>query len=314
MKTKTSKLYPGLPNRYLNIFLALMYTCFVSGSSDAQSYDSLGQLQGHRTKVFYSKNASDKANRMAEQLDRVIGFYQEQIRFSPSVVLLVLSPTDWDKYSQSMVYGMPHYADSQTLIVAAENNDFWKSFIPPLDKLPEEYASAIRETYKDSKGGLTMEPFFDLLAIHELGHAYHKQGGLQMQRNWLGELFVNLFLHSYIAEKEPRLLPALTIFPKMVVAVTNSASLKYTSLQDLETNYAEIAQQYPQNYGWYQCRWHKEAGGIYDKGGLVIIKKLWSALKNQKEILNDQALASLLTDNVHASVADVLQQWMPVNN
>lgn len=313
MITKTSSPHLGSFNPFPLLYFVILILCFTPGRSIAQSYDSLIQLQGHQAKVYHSQAAASKAERMAKQIDQVMHFYSGQIGFKPSVVLLVLSPADWNKYSQPMVYGMPHYSDSQTLIVAAENNDFWKSFIPPLDKLPGEYASTIRETYKDPKGGLTMEPFFDLLAIHELGHAYHKQGGLQMQRNWLGELFVNIFLHSYVAQKEPRLLPALTIFPKMVVAITDTASLKYTSLQDLEKFYAIIAQQYPQNYGWYQCRWHKEAGRIYDAGGMAIIKKLWTLLKNQKEILNDGALAVLLTEQVHASVADVLRQWMPVN-
>ncbi len=308
MTTKTSNYYRGWLNPFL-IHCVLFFTCFIPCTTFSQSYDSLIQLPDHQAQVYYSRGAATKANRMAEQLDRVISFYKEQIRFTPSVTLLILSPEDWNRYSKSVVYGMPHYTDSQTLIVAAENNDFWKSFIPPLDKLPQELAKEISAAYADPKGGLTMEPFFDLLAIHELGHAYHKQGGLQMQRKWMGELFVNIFLHSYIAEKEPLLLPALTIFPKMVVAVTDITALKYTSLQNLEAFYDEIAQQYPQNYGWYQCRWHKEAGSIYDKAGLAIIKKLWLLLKNQKEILDDRTFAGLLADKVHQRVADVLQQW-----
>jgi len=208
-----------------------------------------------------------------------------------------------------MVYGMPHYTNSKTLIVASENNDFWKSFIPPLDKLPKELASAIRETYADKNKELSMEPFFDLLAIHELGHAYHKQGGLQMQRNWMGELFVNIFLHSYIAEKEPELLPALTLFPKMVVAMTDTTKLKYTSLQDLEKFYTQIAQLHPQNYGWYQCRWHMEAGSIYEAGGVAILNKLWVVLNDQQTVINDQLLIDILTTKVHTRVAGVLLNW-----
>ena len=275
----------------------------------AQSYDSLNLLEGHKAQVYYSSGAEIKARRMADQLDRVINFYTENFEFTPSVSVLILSKNDWNNYSKSVVYGMPHYTDKKTLIVAAENNSFWNSFIPPLEKLSKELAKLISETYSDKNGGVTMEPFFDLLAIHELGHAYHKQGGLFMQRNWMSEVFVNIFLHSYVAEKEPNLLPALTIFPQMVVSNTNTADLKYTSLKDLEAFYNEIAQKYPQNYGWYQCRWHMEAGKIYDTGGLEIIKKLWSALKDQKSSLDDSALATLLSEKVHQSVADVLLKW-----
>ena len=35
-------------------------------------------------------------------------------------------------------------------------------------------------------------------------------------------------------------------------------------LADLENRYDEIGQRYPQNYGWYQSRWHSSAADIYD--------------------------------------------------
>ena len=57
-----------------------------------------------------------------------------------------------------------------------------------------------------------------LLALHELGHAFHQQGGLKMHRNWMGELFCNILLHTYIAENEPEQLPALTVLPKTEVS------------------------------------------------------------------------------------------------
>ena len=154
-----------------------------------------------------------------------------------------------------------------------------------------------------------MRGFFDLLAIHELGHAYHSQGGLTMQRKWMGELFANIFLHTYIAEKQPNSLPALTVFPKMVVSSTNKEELKYTTLDELESNYNIISQQYPNNYGWYQCRWHMAAGNIYDDGGIQTFQNLWQILKNQQDPLDDLAFASLLSSKVAQSIADVQIKW-----
>src|SRR5690606_27769758 len=162
------------------------------------------------------------------------------------VTLFGFSSGDWSKYTNFPVYGMPHYNDAQTLIVASEDNDFWESFIPPLDQLPKELAQQIANTYSDQNNSLTMRGFFDLLAIHELGHAFHEQGGLTMQRKWMGELFANILLHTYIAEKEPELLPALTVFPQMVVSSTNKSDLKFTTLIELETNYNLIGQNFPQ--------------------------------------------------------------------
>ncbi|HMI80142.1 MAG TPA: hypothetical protein VK484_15190, partial [Ferruginibacter sp.] len=185
---------------------------------------------------------------------------------------------------------------------------FWKSFIPPVEQLPKEMRKQVEAVYRDKDGNLTMQPFFDLLAIHELGHAFHLQGGLTMQRKWMGELFVNILLHTYIAENEPEVLPALTIFPQMVIA-GGSAAFKYTSLNDVHERYAEIGQQYPKNYGWYQCRWHAAAAVIYNTGGKLVGRKLWDALKSQKEILSDEQLAAFLETAADKTVADVMRNW-----
>src|SRR5690606_904494 len=131
----------------------------------------------------------------------------------------VLDEADWKKHTTiPMVYGMPHYTEeNQRLFLAATDNDLWRSFIPPVHLLPGNLKEAVINAYRNEKGELTMQPFFDLLALHELGHAFQFQAGLNIQRKWMGELFANVFLHTYIAEKEPRMLNALTVFPKMVI-------------------------------------------------------------------------------------------------
>lgn len=300
---KTSK------TRYPIIGISFLLILTLSLNLSAQSYDGLQLLENYQTKTYYSVGSKQQAISMAERCDNVKSYYKKRIDFEPVVILLVLSKDDWSKYTNFSVYGMPHYDDNNRLIVASEDNDFWKSFIPPLEKLPKELVQQISATYSDNNGNLTMRGFFDLLAIHELGHAFHIQGGLTMQRKWMGELFANIFLHTYIAEKEPALLSALTIFPKMVVSSTNRNELQYTTLNELESNYEKIGQQHPNNYGWYQCRWHIAAGNIYDKAKLTALKNLWHTLKNQKEILDDLSFAALLTNKVHQSVANVQIKW-----
>lgn len=290
-------------------WLIVLGIFFSQSKTYAQSYEKLNHLKGYQTAVYFSTGTEAKAKRMAKQLDKVIAFYNLHLQFKPSVTLLVLSPGDWSTYTKFPFYGMPHYTSNKTLVVASEDNDHWKSLVPAFDKIPKAYAKLVTESYSDKRGGLTMEPFFDLLAIHELGHAYHNQGSLVMQRRWMGELFPNILLHTYIAENEPQLLPALTTFPKMVVATTKKSALKYTTLEELEVNYNVIGPEYPENYGWYQCRWHIAAGEIYDAGKIQVLKNLWNTLKAQKDILNDADLSELLKIKVGKSVADVQLNW-----
>ncbi|HRJ31022.1 MAG TPA: hypothetical protein PLV21_03335 [Cyclobacteriaceae bacterium] len=272
-----------------------------------QALEKLTKLSLTELDAYCSNSFERPSTVIAQRLANALRYNEQLLGFKPSVTLLVLSAADWGNYTSFPVYGMPHYTDTKTLVVAIEDNPFWQSFIPPLDQLPNELADQIRKTYsKDGK--LTMQPFFDLLAIHELGHAFHTQCGLNMQRMWMGELFCNIFLHTYVAEKEPEALPALTVFPNMVVAA-GAKEYTYTRLQDIEERYNEIGQQHAKNYGWFQCRWHAGAGKIYDAGGKAVTVKLWSALKEQKEKLDDDSLVTLLEQKTHKSLADLIRNW-----
>jgi hypothetical protein len=271
-------------------------------------------VEGHNLVTYCSEGSVTEAIHVAALCDSVMSYYKSIINFKPTVTLLVLSTRDWSNYTNFPFYGMPHYPDEKTLIVASDDNDFWKSMLPPLDQMSTQLANEISNTYSDDSGNLTMRGFFDLLAIHELDHAFHEQGELTMQRKWMGELFANMFLHTYIAEKEPELLSALTIFPTMVLSLTNLEELKYSTLVELEANYGLITQQYPQNYGWYQCKLHTAAGHIYDESGVATFQKLWNVLKTNNQLLDDSSFVTLLSNQVHKSVADVQLKWNRFNN
>jgi hypothetical protein len=290
------------------ILLSFLLVVSILHTSTAQNFDKLTALESKSMRVYYSAGHAKKTATIAGRVEKAMTFHSQLTGFKPTVTLLVLSAADWSSYTKFPVYGMPHYNDEQTLIVAAEDNAMWKGFLPPRDQLPTELRKQIETVYRNADGNISMEAFFDLLALHELGHAFHIQGGLTMQRKWMGELFCNILLHTYIAENEPEQLPALTVFPRMVInAGTNE--YKYTSLNDVHNRYEEIGQQHAKNYGWYQCRWHKSAGDIYDAGGKQLVPKLWNAFKQQKEKLTDEQLILFLETSAHKSIADMIRNW-----
>jgi hypothetical protein len=279
----------------------------ISDSLSAQPYSRLNSLDGHKA-VYFSDGAQSRALATSERIKKVFSFYNDKISIQPEVTVLVLNKADWPGFTTMPVYGMPHYDEKRNLlIIASENNEFWDSFIPDTKKLPQELSKEISSTYVDAKGNLTMVEFFDLLAIHEIGHAYHFQGSLNMQRKWLGEFFCNLMLHTYIAENEPEKLKALTVFPQMVIS-GGKEGYKFTSLKDIEEKYDEIGQYYPQNYGWFQSRWHSSAAEVYDSGGPSVILKMWQGLKKQDKKLHDNELVTFLAGIDH-SLAEVIINW-----
>jgi hypothetical protein len=291
---------------FLKIALFLFLLSYASPAASQQSLDSLSLLE--QSNLYFSKGFEKRARETARHIGSALDYYSKVLGFKPEVTILVLSKEDWSRYTRFPMYGMPHYTNSKTLVVASSNNEFWNSFIPDMKALPPSLADEVRKAYRQADGSISMERFFDLLALHELGHAFHIQGGLKMQRKWMGELFCNIFLHTYIAEKAPDQLAALTVFPQMVVSA-GTDGFNFTTLQQFEDNYNALGTKHPKNYGWYQCRLHVAAQKIYDAGGKDVILKLWNTLKSVDEVKGDAEFAELLRNRAHPSVADVVLKW-----
>ena len=293
--------------RYIPI--VIFFLLVVSHAILAQDRGQLKALKSPSLGIFYSDGFGQRASFIAKRVGRALGFCEKLLHFRPTVTLFVLSAADWRTHTTlPVVYGMPHYNEkTRTLVVAAEDNPFWRSFVPPDGHLPDSLSEQIQMVYKH-EDDVSMKAFFDLLAIHELGHAFHDQAGLRMQRKWMGELFANILLHTFVAEKEPGSLSALTLFPQMVIS-GGAREFTYTSLRDIESRYDEIGEHYPKNYGWYQSRWHAAAADIYNAAGNGVLNKLWVSLKKQKEFLPDEAFIAFLSENVHKSVGDVMRHW-----
>jgi len=288
--------------------LLLLFAASLFAFTDAvsQSYPDLTELTGFSMKAYYSPGNEERAKIIVTRCEKATKYVSGLVGFTPKVPLFILNPEHWKKYATFPLYGMPHYTDDKRLVIASDDNDFWKNFIPPLDQLPPDLAARIKQAYSTSDGSLSMMAFFDLLALHELGHGFHDQGGLTMQRLWMQELFCNIMLHTYIAENEPANLPALEAFPEMVVAA-GTAGYKFTSLADFEKLYDNMD---AKNYGWYQCRLHVAGKNIYHAGGEKTFVKLWKGLKDNKVKMTDDQFAAFLNKKVNKVVAEVQTDWL----
>ncbi len=300
--------------RRTNISLLTMIlccnVCIAQETIRINDTTQLQTLKGFTQTFYYSPGQETRAKSIAAFIEHAGEFFKKEISFTPQTTFYVLAPRHWRALAAKPLmeaYGFPHNLDSARLVVAAEDNDLWRSFLPPVDKIPAPMAAQVKKAYGKPDGTFSMMPFFDLLALHEMGHSYTAQAGLKMQRNWMGELFVNIMLHTYVAEKQPELLPALEVFPDMVVG-GGTAEYKYTSLEDFERLYATLGMG-PKNYGWYQCKFHSAAKDIYNAGGKEVLKKLWTSLKIHQEKMTDTAFADMLRKEVHPSVADVYSNW-----
>lgn len=293
-----------------NLSIALAFVCsgLSSYAQDAPKPRPLEQLTGFSFPVWYSPGHVDRARDMAMLCERTMVYMDGSLAFRPAMQLKVLAEQEWSAHTGFPVYGMPHPVNDTVLVLAAEDNAFWRSFIPDLSQLPPDLVAQVRNAYGTVDGGLSMQPFFDLLVLHELGHLYHLQKPVVLPRLWLSELFANVFLHTFIAEEEPQRLAALTVFPRMVVA-RGTEGFAFTTLEQLEANYTLITKEHPTNYGWYQCKWHCAAADIHEHAGANALRAYWDCFYMQRGPMDDAALARLLSGSVHPSVAAVMTNW-----
>ena len=292
-------------------FTSAMLILFkISWAQDKANPVNLEELKGFTQTYYYSPGHVKRAKHIASFMENAIFFFQNEIMYTPKTIMFILGPQHWRTYAAEGlrdVYGFPHNIDHIHLAIAAEDNDFWRSFLPPVDQLPPNMAVQVTKAYGNVDGTYSMRPFFDLLALHEMGHSYTAQSGLKTHRYWMEELFVNIMLHTYIAEKQPEHLPALETFPEMVVG-TGTAEYEFTSLEDFDQLYTTLGMG-PKNYGWYQCKFHSAAKDIYNSGGKMVLVKLWKAFLLHQEELSDEEFTDMLQKEVHPSVANVFLKW-----
>lgn len=294
-------------------FLLLMLTLGAAPvrAQAPPAYPGLVPTKSTRVLAYCTPGHSQRARYLSELCSQAIDYLgrPEWLGFAPRVRLLVLGPADWKKYARIPTYGMPHTVDDSTLVVAAEDNPMWQGMVPPAERLTAAQAVAVRQVYHSAQGRPSMMPFYDLLALHELGHAFYRQAHLGRPRYWLDELFANLLLHTFVAEREPGLLPALELFPQLVVDGTDARGLTYTSLADFERQYGSMERVEPRNYGWYQCRLHRAAARIYGQQGAAALPALWRAFRQNTATYDDAQLAAFLQTRVGTELALVQTGW-----
>ncbi len=283
---------------------SILFSFGISDPKD-QAYPGLAELTGFSIKAYCSPGSEGRAKLIAARCEKAVNYTSSLVGFRPKVSLFVLNPEHWKKYATFPVYGMAHYSGNERLIIASQDNDLWRSFVPALDRVPKELADRFKRAYSLGDGTISMMGFFDLLAIHELGHAFHIQAGLTMPRLWIQELFSNLMLHTYIAENEPDQLAVLEVLPETVVSVGTSR-LKFTTLADFEDRYSNMD---PGNFAWYQCQLHVAAKRIYDDRGEKAFVRLWQAFRENKEKMTDAQLAGFLKTRVSKEASRVLTAW-----
>jgi hypothetical protein len=205
--------------------------------------------------VYYSVGAEARALKYQKAIIGCQKWYDQQVGKHVDVTLAVLNKADWEKVTDSG-YPMP------------SNVGGWRS-LPPAGVL-------VPARFEDYPNGADFTGDLDLLvqniAFHELGHLYAHYIDMEVEDNFLAELYANIFMVAYVRAQRPDMIVFLQgPSPKL-------PRERYTSLEDLQYLAADVGLT---NYGWFQFQ-------IYRLADLLLKdKSLPKLLAELKETFND---------------------------
>lgn len=165
---------------------------------------------------------------------------------------------------------------------------------------------------------MDLQSFFDLISIHELGHAFEVLGDLRLPTFWLSEIFVNLALHAFVATQWPSNLSTLEVLTtvgagsRMLAARMRSEG--YNTLEELQSHYTgDDDSMDPLNYVWYQYRWQRLAAEMSEVDGEDGLVRFWDCFHSTDRVnAGDATAASLarrLTTEVSSTLGRAIRDW-----
>jgi hypothetical protein len=282
----------------------------------------LAHLDGYPFEVRYSEGSPVRARAAADvAADAYIYFSHLFTGFKPDIAVVVADKADWESRQP---YGLPFFNDDDgqirpgIVVMPAGSGDFWIAMGQDLrEASPQGYARLLT-TYPDGAGGLDLQPFFDLVTIHELGHAFETLGNLRLPTFWLGEIFANLALHAFVATRQPESLDTLEVL-SIVGAQSPSLDARmhaegYTTLEDLEAHYTGGDNPMsPPNYVWYQYRWQRLVATMFDVDGEDGLVRFWDFFHATDRLISGKVTAASLAPMLRSEVSETLgravQDW-----
>jgi hypothetical protein len=295
------------------------------GSGYARSVgigSGFARLEGYPFEVRYSDGALARTTVAADVAAAAYTYFDRLFAgVEPDIALIVADESDW---SSRQPYGLAFFSDDAgqirpgIVVMPAGSADFWSAIVQDLrDASPHGYRKLL-ETYPDGAGGVDLQPFFDLITVHELGHAFETLGDLRLPTSWLSEIFVNLAMHAFVATQMPASLPTLEVLGRVGAGSrTLAARMRaggYCTLEQLEAHYTGGEHPMsPLNYVWFQYRWQRLAAKMFQLDGEAGLVRFWNCFHATDRVPARQAtaasMAPLLTSEISRTLGRAVRDW-----
>jgi len=282
----------------------------------------LPQLGGYPFEVRYSNGALVRARAAADVAAGAYTYFSRLFAaVEPDIAIIVANEVDW---SGKGPYGLPFFRDDAgeirpgIILMPAGGGDFWIQIAQDLrEASPRGYAK-LRAAYPDGAGGVDLQPFFDLITIHELGHAFEVLGDLRLSTFWLSEIFANLAMHAFVATQLPASLATLEVLPTVGAGSRKLAARMraegYSTLEELQAHYTGSNDSMnPLNYVWFQHRWLRLVAKMFEVDGEAGLVRFWDCFhavdRVDVGVATAASLGPLLTTEVSPTLGRAVRAW-----
>jgi hypothetical protein len=276
------------------------------------SLSRLPRLDGYPFEVRYSEGSHGRARAAADLAADAYGYLSRLFsHVEPDIALVVADEPDWP--GEWSPYGMPFFRSEAgeirpgIVVMPAGRGDFWIAMAQDLrDASPRGHARLLA-TYPDGAGGVDLQPFFDLITIHELGHGFEELGDLRLPTAWLSEIFANLALHAFVATRQSDSLETLEVLSTVGAATGRTRAEGYSTLDEFEAHYPGRDEPMdPMNYVWFQYRFQRLAAEIFDADGEDGLARCWACFHARDRVGPGEATAASVAPLLSAEVSQTL--------
>jgi hypothetical protein len=222
--------------------------------------------------TFYSPHAKARAKYLQGLLAGEIAYYTEvfQVPLSP-MTMAVLNSQQWPIVAGREPYGMPSVDGTKpaVFVMPVSWDEVTWMVIPRREEVPP---AMLRKALANGKkwDQLKFEGC-DGIGTHEIGHSIIRQLGIDPQTKWYNEFLASYTGYAYLKAKEPAQALSNEIF--WTVGLDNSPH-PFTKLDDFESKYDQLQQEYPGNYGWYQLALDQRVVEIYAQRGVDYLREV----------------------------------------
>ncbi len=226
----------------------------------------LQRIEGQPVTLHFSPGYRPRAERLGELVADAHRFLAAWLDVEAQTTLSVLRRENW-RHLRRAPYGYPHSIPERGTIFAPAH-------YPP--RLLERARALYHAAPPPMQQALCSDPqalraqislFYDLVAIHELGHLfiYHLQ--LVLGAQWLTELVANLFASAFFLERRPDLAQCWFAWADIQASV----EVPHRELDAYEAHYTTLDFT---NASYYQGRFNQRARAIWQAEGPAIAPAL----------------------------------------